>query len=71
MALQKRLQKMKTNITKPIKCFNKFDNEIFEGDLLDVQIDPIPRKVYRKEDGELYFSPYEIEDKISAYLKMI
>ncbi len=60
---------MKTKTNKPIRCFDKFDNEIFEEDLLDVQIDPIPRKVYRKADGELYFNPYGNEDKVSAYFK--
>jgi type I restriction enzyme R subunit len=29
----------------------------------------IPRKVYKKEDGALYFSSYEKEEKVSAYFK--
>lgn len=69
MALQQRLQKMKTIITQPVRCFDKFDKEIIEGDLLDVQIDPIPRKVYKKSDGELYFNPYGNEEKVSSYFK--
>ena len=52
------------------KCFDKFEREIFEGDFLDVQTDPITRKVFKKEDGQLYFHPYDIEDKVSAYFKI-
>lgn len=70
MALKKRLQIMKTSLIQPIKCFDKFANEINEGDLLDVQIDPIQRKVYRKTDGELYFNPYGKEEKCLHILKM-
>lgn len=51
------------------RYFDKFDNEIFDGDLLDVQTDPIMRKVYKKADGELYFKPYGNEEKVSAYFK--
>ncbi|MCG9911057.1 MAG: hypothetical protein MH137_07120 [Flavobacteriales bacterium] len=60
---------MKISLIQPMKCFDMFDNEINEGDLLDVQIDPIPRKFYRKSDGELYFNPYGKEEKVSAYFK--
>jgi hypothetical protein len=49
---------MKTSLIQPMRCFDKFGTEIKEGDLLNVQIDLIPRKVYRKADGELYFNPY-------------
>ena len=56
-------------LTRSNRCFNRSDNEIFEGDFLDVQTDSIPRRVYRKEDGELYFKPYEKEEKVSAYFK--
>lgn len=69
MALQKRLQKMKTSLIQPIRCFDELDSEINEGDLLYVQIDPVPRKVYRKTDGHLYFNPYGKEEKVSAYFK--
>jgi hypothetical protein len=58
------LSKLKTK-----RCFDKFNNEIFVGDFVDVQTDPISRKVYKKEDGELYFNPYEKEEKVSAYFK--
>jgi hypothetical protein len=58
------LSKLKTK-----RCFDKFNNEIFEGDFVDVQTDPIPRKIYKKEDGELCFNPYEKEERVSAYFK--
>ena len=58
------LSKLKTK-----RCFDKFNNEIFVGDFVDVQTDLIPRKVYKKEDRELYFNPYEKEEKVSAYFK--
>ncbi len=51
------------------RCFDKFNNEILVGDFIDVQTDPMPRKVYKKEGGELYFNPYENEEKVSAYFK--
>ena len=56
-------------IEKIKKCFDKFDNEIFEGDLLEVQVDTTLRKVFKKDDGELYFHPYGNEEKVSAYFK--
>ena len=58
------LSKLKTK-----RCFDKFNNEIFVGDFVDVQTDLIPRMVYKKEDGELYFNPYEKEEKVSSYFK--
>ena len=49
--------------------FDKFETEIFTRDFFNVQADPIIREVHKKEDGELYFKPFEKEDKVSAYLK--
>jgi len=60
---------MKLTELKTKRCVDKFNNEIFVGDFVDVQTDPIPRKVYKREDGELYFNPYEKEKKVSAYFK--
>lgn len=60
---------MKLTELKTKRCFDKFNNEILVGDFVDVQTDPIPRKVYKKEDGELYFNPYEKEEKVSTYFK--
>ena len=54
---------------KYIHCFDTLEKEIFEGDILDIQKDPIYRTVYKKEDGQLYFKPYGKEDRVSAYFK--
>ena len=51
---------------KYVKCTDKFLNEIKEGDSVDVQIDGVHR-VYKKEDGQLYFKPYGKESRVSAY----
>jgi hypothetical protein len=53
-----------------IHCFDKLDREIFEGDFLDVQTDTVVREVYKKTDGQLYFTPYDKEDRVSAYFKI-
>lgn len=49
-----------------VKCFDKFGEEINEGDMVDVQLDGT-QIVYKKEDGQLYFQPYEGEVRVSAY----
>lgn len=49
------------------KCIDKFYQEIFEGDYLDVQNEKVARLVYKKEDGQLYFTPYGKEDRVFAY----
>lgn len=64
--LQKKV--LESNKEKPKRCFDAYDNEIFEGDLLKVQKEHVLRKVYKKDD-ELYFTPYDKEEKVSAYFK--
>jgi hypothetical protein len=51
---------------KQIKCYDKFNQILKEGDYVDVQKDGI-YKIYKKEDGQLYFNPYGGEDKVSNY----
>jgi hypothetical protein len=51
---------------KYVKCFDKFGKELKEGDIVDVQKDG-EHKIYKKEDGQLYFKPYKKEDRVSAY----
>jgi hypothetical protein len=51
-----------------IKCFDKFDVELKEGDIVDVQMDG-EHKIYKKEDGQLYFKPYGKEDRVCAYFR--
>ena len=48
------------------KCFDKFEVELHEGDVVDVQ-KAGEHKIYKKEDGQLYFSPYGKEDRVSEY----
>ena len=49
-----------------VKCFDKFEVELKEGDIVDVQMEG-EYKIYKKEDGQLYFKPYGNEDRVSAY----
>lgn len=51
---------------KQIKCYDKFNQILKEGDYVDVQKDGI-YKIYKKEDGQLYFNLYSGEDKVSNY----
>jgi hypothetical protein len=51
---------------KYIKCYDKYNQELFENDYVDVQKDGV-HQIYKKEDGQLYFKPYGLEDKVSAY----
>ena len=51
---------------KQIKCYDKFNQILKEGDYVDVQKDGI-YKIYKKEDGQLYFNPYGGEYKVSNY----
>lgn len=50
---------------KKVRCFDKFDNELFEGDTVDVQTDG-EHKIYVK-DNQLYFKPYGKENMVSEY----
>jgi len=49
-----------------VRCFDKFEVELKEGDIVDVQKDG-EHEIYKKEDGQLYFKPYGKEDRVSAY----
>lgn len=49
-----------------VRCTDKFSNEILDGDFVDVQIDGV-HKVYKKNDGQLYFKPYGKEERVAAY----
>ena len=48
-----------------VKCTDKFDREVNEGDFVDVQ-KAGAHQVYKK-DGQLYFKPYGKEDRVSYY----
>jgi hypothetical protein len=51
---------------KQVICRDKFDRVIQNGYYVDVQDSRI-HKVYRKEDGQLYFKPYGEEERVSSY----
>jgi hypothetical protein len=51
---------------KQVICRDKFDRVIQDGCYVDVQKDGV-HKVYRKEDGQLYFKPYGEEERVSNY----
>jgi hypothetical protein len=49
-----------------VKCYDKYNQELFAGDYVDVQRDGV-HLIYKKEDGQLYFKPYGEEDRVSSY----
>jgi hypothetical protein len=51
---------------KQVKCYDKYNQLLKEGDYVDVQKDGV-HQIYKKEDGELYFNPYGKQDRVSAY----
>jgi hypothetical protein len=51
---------------KQVICRDKFDRVIQDGYYVDVQQSGI-HKVYTKEDGQLYFTPYGKEEMVSSY----
>jgi len=60
------IYKNKLYTDKYVKCYDKFEVELKEGDIVDVQKDG-EHKIYKKDDGQLYFKPYGKEDRVSAY----
>jgi hypothetical protein len=56
----------KKNIQK--RCFDRIDKEIIEGSIVSVQMAG-DFKVYKKEDNQLYFTPYGKEDMVFAYFR--
>lgn len=49
-----------------IKCYDKYNQLLKEGDYVYVQKDGV-HQIYKKDDGQLYFAPYGEEDMVSAY----
>lgn len=54
------------NITQSIKCYDKFGEELFMGDTVDVQ-QAGQHTIYKKKDGHLYFRPYGEEERVKDY----
>jgi hypothetical protein len=52
--------------TPQIKCYDKYNQLLKEGDYVDVQKDGV-HQIYKKDDNQLYFAPYGEEDRVSAY----
>lgn len=50
------------------KCYDRYNQLLKEGDYVDVQKDGV-HQIYKKEDGQLYFKPYGLEDKVCAYFR--
>lgn len=51
---------------KYVKCIDRFGDEIKENDVVDVQ-KAGKFTVFKKEDGQLYFTPYGKEERVSSY----
>lgn len=64
--LDKRAEFKKFDPNKYVNCYDKFDEELFEGDKVDVQQSGV-HEIFKKEDGQLYFSPYGKEERVSSY----
>ena len=52
--------------TDPIECSDKHGNILSDGDFVNVQQDGT-QKIYTGSDGELYFKPYDVEDRVANY----
>lgn len=64
--LDKRAEFKKFDPNKYVNCYDKFGEELFEGDKVDVQQSGV-HEIFKKEDGQLYFSPYGKEERVSSY----
>lgn len=53
---------------KPIRCFDRFDNELKAGDTVNVQRAG-EHVIYEEADGQLYFEPYGMAERVCAYFK--
>lgn len=51
---------------EPVICYDKFNIVIKDGYYVDVQNSGTCR-VYKKEDKQLYFTPYDKEERVSDY----
>lgn len=51
---------------KTIICKDKFNQVLSVGDFVDVQRAG-PHEIYIKDDGQLYFKPYDKEELVSSY----
>jgi len=65
-----RLLKKQRNILEvkklPIVCIDRFGDILKENDIVDVQRAG-EFKIFKKDDGELYFNPYGKDEKVHLY----
>ena len=54
------------NVTESLKCYDKFGEELREGDIVDVQQAGC-HAIYKKKDGHLCFKPYGEEERVKDY----
>jgi hypothetical protein len=54
------------NVSESLKCYDKFGEELFLGDVVDVQ-QAGQHIIYKKKDGHLYFRPYGEEERVKDY----
>ena len=54
-----------------VKCVDKFCKKITDGSFVEVSAPSQGRahKVYKKEDGQLYFKPYGPEERVSSHYR--
>lgn len=53
-------------VSETLKCYDKFGEEIFVDDIVDVQ-EAGKHIIYKKKDGHLYFRPYGEEERVKHY----
>ena len=54
---------------KYVRCYDRFDVELHDGDVVDVQSVKGVLVYGNDLDGQLYFKPYGEEERVSSYLK--
>tara|TARA_R100000908_G_C3751806_1_gene146339 strand:- start:236 stop:595 length:360 start_codon:yes stop_codon:yes gene_type:complete len=55
-----------------VKCLDKFGKKITDDSFVEVSAlsqGNGTHKVYKKEDGQLYFKPYGLEERVSSYYR--
>lgn len=69
LSLEKKRSKIETKeiMANPQILRDKFGAAITDGSLLSVQNIKKPIRVYKKKNGNLYFSPYGKESKVTSY----
>ena len=53
-----------------VKCLDKFGKKITDDSFVEISREVgRAHKVYKKEDGQLYFKPYGLEERVSSYYR--